>query len=627
MKKGKMFKKILSVMLTMFLCAGCLSIGATANAKCTDPLPTNIVVGYWHNFDNGSTATKLRDVNPGWDVINVSFIEAPQDGYTAVFVPDSDVYSGTEEERIAEFKSDVKYLQSQGKHVCVSLGGQNGHIGFANDQQYETFFETSVAIIEEYGFDGFDVDLEGSSVTTGAGDTVDTCSSPIQKYITKLLHAYNDRFGDDFIISMAPEHPYVQGGAIGWGSPWGAYLPFLTNCKDVLTYIHPQYYNNGIGYDTADGWKFSGFNANSYIQLSEMLIQGFETSTGRFTGLRPDQVAIGVPCGPGAASSGVASVSEYQEALKTLLQKYPDFRGIMTWSTNWDETQGNKFVNGMRSIIDTYGDNSMGIASVKANVSDEFEVGTTVTWTAAVKNPEGSVSYSFDLYKNGTVIESSSFSSSSTFSKTITEAGEYYVVVTAKDSSTTATKTSASITAFIGELKAPVITADKSGILNIGDTVNYTAQALGGLAPYSYSFDVYNGSSLVSQGSYGSSSSFAYKIPAAGLYSVKVSVKDAQGNVKSASSASVLVSAPLSASVSAEKSGSTVTLNVSTNGGVGSNTYSYYIVKGGKVYASAAFSQNDTAAFTLTESGTYTVKAYVNDGANTRVTAETTLTV
>lgn len=627
MKKRSLFKKVVALALSLTLGFGCMAIGTTATAKCEEPLPTNIVVGYWHNFDNGSTATKLRDVNQGWDVINVSFIEAPRDGYTAEFVPSEDVYSGTEAERIAEFKSDVKYLQSQGKHVCVSLGGQNGHIGFANDDQYNTFVETSIAIIEEYGFDGFDVDLEGSSVTTGVGDTVDTCSSPIQKYITQLLHTYNKRFGNDFIISMAPEHPYVQGGAIGWGSPWGAYLPFLTNCKDVLTYIHPQYYNNGIGYDTADGWNFSGFNANSYIQLSEMLIQGFETSTGRFTGLRPDQVAIGVPCGPGAAGSGIASISEYQEALKTMLQRYPDFRGIMTWSTNWDETQGNAFVNGMRATIDTYGDNSMGITSVKANVSDEFEVGTTVTWTAAVKNAEGSVSYSFDLYKNGAVIESGTFSSSATFSKVITEVGEYHVVVTARDSANTATKTSSTISAYIGEFKMPVITADKSGILSVGDMVNYSTTALGGLAPYSYAYTVYNGENVVSAGNFGTSSTFSYMIPAAGLYSVEVTVKDSQGSTKSAKSDSVLVTAPLAASVNATKSGSAVTCKISTNGGVGSNVYSYYIVKSGAVYVSIAASDSDTATFNLTESGTYTVRAYVQDGANTRVVAVANVTV
>ena len=34
-----------------------------------------LLVGYWHNFDNGTGIINLRDVSSKWDVLNVSFGE------------------------------------------------------------------------------------------------------------------------------------------------------------------------------------------------------------------------------------------------------------------------------------------------------------------------------------------------------------------------------------------------------------------------------------------------------------------------------------------------------------------------------------------------------------------------
>lgn len=618
-------KKFISAALAFTVLAGSVAINAGMTASASQALPANIIVGYWHNFSNGSTTTKLRDVNENWDVINVSFMVTSGDRSTATFEPDSAIYSGSLEQRIAEFKSDVKYLQSRGKNVVISLGGETGSISLPNDAARDKFLNTSLAIIEEYGFDGFDVDLEGSSVTISQGDTIENCVSPIQVNIVYLLHQYKSRFGSDFIISMAPEHPYVQGGVFGWGSPWGAYLPFLNNCRDILTYIHPQYYNNAISYDR-EGKNFSGYNANSYVQLSEMLIEGFNTGGGFFEGLRPDQVAIGVPAGPRAAGSGVADVSEYQSALRTLLQKYPDFRGIMTWSTNWDEVQGNKFVLGMRSVIDQYGDTTMGISSLTANVSGEISVGEQVTWSASVKNAEGAVQYQFELYRNNSLIETRPYSSSNTYSPAISQAGEYYVKVTARDSSNTASRNSDVITAVIGELNIISVTSDKSGVINLGESVRYTAAAAGGLAPLTYAFDVYSGGTRVSQGAFSSSNVFTFTPSQGGTYYVTARVKDSQNTTKSMSSSSVFVLEPLTAvSVSATASGSSVNVNFVTSGGETAPDYYYYLLKGGQVFRPSSVNGGN-AVFSSLEAGTYMLRAYAQDGV-TRVVKTTNVTV
>ena len=44
-------------------------------AQAKNNLGSKLLVGYWHNFDNGTGIIKLKDVSPKWDVINVSFGE------------------------------------------------------------------------------------------------------------------------------------------------------------------------------------------------------------------------------------------------------------------------------------------------------------------------------------------------------------------------------------------------------------------------------------------------------------------------------------------------------------------------------------------------------------------------
>ncbi|MBQ6568718.1 MAG: hypothetical protein IJL87_00510, partial [Clostridia bacterium] len=326
-----------------------------------------------------------------------------------------------------------------------------------------------------------------------------------------------------------------------------------------------------------------------------------------------------------AAGSGQLSVSEYQTALRTLLQQYPTFRGIMTWSTNWDETQNNAFVTGMRSTINTYGSNAFAFSGVSANVSSA-EIGDTATWNASVSNASGSVQYKFDLYKNGSKIVTGSYGSSSSYSYTFTSAGSYNVEVSAKCGSDVVTGSSSAITVTAPPLSVSSITADKSGTVSAGTAIRYTATAAGGTAPLQYSFSVYKNGSVISTGSYSSSNTFNYTPTTGGQYSVKVTVKDAANLTASATSSLIFVTEDLAiSSISVSKSGSNTTFTVNSNGGTGGNKYSVYVYANGVIYAKSV--RSDSATFTTANapSGTYTVRAYVQDNSGTMVALSKTV--
>ncbi|HKX31330.1 MAG TPA: carbohydrate-binding protein [Blastocatellia bacterium] len=326
-------------------------------------LPGKLIVGYWHNFDNGSGFIKLREVSRDFDVIDVAFGEpVPGSLSTIQFIPDVRTSA-------AEIQSDIAQLKSEGKKVLLSIGGANGHVELPTETDRQNFIGSVIGIINQYGFNGIDVDFEGSSVTLQSGDL--DFRNPTTPKIVNLITALRtiaDTVGPDFILSMAPETFFVQVGFQTYGGSAGAYLPVIHGVRDKLTFIHVQHYNTGsvLG---LDGVAYSSGNADFQVAMAEMLLQGFPVggNTGRFfPGLRPDQVAIGLPAAPPAAGSGYTTPAEVQRALNYLIRGisfngrytlrnpagYPDFRGLMTWSVNWDRFNNFEFSRSHRAFLD-----------------------------------------------------------------------------------------------------------------------------------------------------------------------------------------------------------------------------------------------------------------------------------
>lgn len=325
---------------------------------------SKLLIGYWHNFDNGSSTIRLRDVSTKFDVINVAFAEPTGAAPGEVgFTP----FNATP----AEFKSDIAYLNSLGKKVVISIGGANGHIQLNDPIARDNFVRSMTHIIETYGFNGIDIDLEGSSLTLNGGDTdFRNPTTPAIVNLNSAIRTICNRFGSGFVLSMAPETAYVQGGYNAYGGPWGAYLPVIHALRDKLTYVHVQHYNSG-GMTGLDGRTYVQGTADFQVAMAEMLLYGFPIANNpnnQFPALREDQVAIGLPSTATAApSGGYTSPADIEKALNYLvkgtsyggaykLQKssgYPGFRGIMTWSINWDKASGENFSTNVRNHLNS----------------------------------------------------------------------------------------------------------------------------------------------------------------------------------------------------------------------------------------------------------------------------------
>jgi chitinase len=341
------------------------AIASATYTISTTPPPADagskLLVGYWHNFDNGLTPVMtLRNVSTKWDVINVAFADIARDG-TVSFTP----FNATD----TSFSSDVSYLKGQGKKVVLSLGGQNGALSLPDSAAKTRFINSLIATIDKYGFSGVDIDIE-TGIYLDGGDT--DFRNPTTKTIVNLIAAMEDitaRYGSSFILSMAPEIAYVQGGITAYGGPWGAYLPIIYGLQDKLTYIHVQHYNCG-GNTALDGRNYNQGTADFEVAMAEMLLKGFpiaNNSGNMFPALRQDQVMIGLPAAVGAApSGGYISPIEMKKALDYLMKGIPyggtyklqnisgysGFKGLMSWSVNWDAQNNYEFTNNYRSYFD-----------------------------------------------------------------------------------------------------------------------------------------------------------------------------------------------------------------------------------------------------------------------------------
>ncbi|GAA3390249.1 glycoside hydrolase family 18 protein [Streptomyces roseoviridis] len=340
----------------------------TASEGGGDPgggLPAHALVGYLHaSFANGSGYTRMADVPDSWDVINLAFGEPTTVTSGDIRFRLCPATECPNVEPAADFKAAIKAKQAAGKKVLISIGGQNGQVQLATTAARDTFVSSVSKIIDEYGLDGLDIDFEGHSLSLQTGDTdFRNPTSPVIVNLIAALKTLKARYGDDFVLTMAPETFFVQLGYQYYGSgPWGgqdpragAYLPVIHALRDDLTLLHVQDYNSGPIMGLDNQYHSMG-GADFHIAMTDMLLTGFPVAgnTDRvFPALRPDQVAIGLPASP-QAGNGHTPPAEVNKALDCLTKKancgpyrthgtWPGLRGLMTWSINWDRFHQQEF--------------------------------------------------------------------------------------------------------------------------------------------------------------------------------------------------------------------------------------------------------------------------------------------
>lgn len=328
-------------------------------------LPERVLVGYWHSW-NTATAPfiPLSQVDDRYNVINISFVIATNansgNGYLGDpdFLAMSFIHTGSGYSR-AQLITDIATKRAAGKTVCLSVGGATGSFRLASTADRDVFITRMKDLIEEFGVDGIDIDLEqGGNVRMASG----TINNPGDNHVPNMIYAlqelldwYQQEYGRKMILTMAPETVYVTGGLSAWqvdNINGGDYLPMIEALRDDIDLMMVQLYNSGSMLDLDGVERFQG-TADFIVSQTEAIIRGFTAVRGMgvYSGLPASKVVVALPSCSGAGSGSVstavaASAINYIMGLGpkpgayTLKQSggYPDLRGMMTWSINNDRS-------------------------------------------------------------------------------------------------------------------------------------------------------------------------------------------------------------------------------------------------------------------------------------------------
>lgn len=297
-----------------------------------DATPHQWLTGYWHNFDNGSTTLRVSEIPAAYNLVAIAFADADptRPGAITFNLASADLGGYT----VAQFKADVAAVRAQGRKVILSIGGEKGNVVVNSPTAATNLATSTYALMQEYGFDGIDIDLEH-------GIDADN--------LTRAMRELRALAGPSLIIGMAPQTIDYQATSMG-------YYRLTQNIADILTIVNVQYYNSGAMMG-CDQKVYSQGSVDFLTSLSCILLE---------MGLRPDQVGIGVPAVQKAAGGGYQPLANVVAAVDCLekgtscgsfvpTKKYGPIGGVMTWSINWDATQNYALATTFGSRLNTGG--------------------------------------------------------------------------------------------------------------------------------------------------------------------------------------------------------------------------------------------------------------------------------
>ncbi|KPC24756.1 Chitinase [Pseudomonas syringae pv. cilantro] len=388
----------------------------------------NILMGFWHNWPSESgqgyqqglfKEMQLTDIPEAYNVVAVAFMKGAG-------IPTFKPYNLSDD----AFRAQVAALNAQGRAVLISLGGADAHIELHAGQEEALAYEI-IRLVEVYGFDGLDIDLEQAAITFADNRTVLPAA-------LRLVREHYESEGKHFIISMAPEFPYLR--SAGKQAPFlkeittyfpflkevvnflvslrsgGAYLAYINALEDIYDFIAPQYYNqggDGIWVDEANNgrglWVTQNNDAHKkdfLYYLTDSLIHG----TRGFTRIPADRLAIGLPTNNDAAATGyVVNPQDAKDALQELAAAGNPIRGLMTWSVNWDAGKDKHGKEYNWEFVNRYGYLTSGETpvpdkpSVPADLTLSWQTKDSVTLIWRLSEGAHPVRI-YNLFRNGTLV-------------------------------------------------------------------------------------------------------------------------------------------------------------------------------------------------------------------------------
>lgn len=189
--------------------------------------------------------------------------------------------------------AEVPLMKEGGVKIIGMLGGAaQGSFQRLDGslEQFEEYYGPLLAIIQRYGLEGLDLDVEEEMSLQG---------------IIRLIDRLKSDMGDNFIVTLAP----VAAALLGIGNLSGFDYRELEQARaSKIDWYNAQFYN---------GWG----PAEDPRMYAAIMAQGWS----------PRRVVYGLLTNPGNGSQGYVSREKISVVLATLVEQFPNFGGVMGW--------------------------------------------------------------------------------------------------------------------------------------------------------------------------------------------------------------------------------------------------------------------------------------------------------
>lgn len=255
-------------------------------------MPSRVAAVYWTNWGRG---TALDQLPAAYNVIFAAFAYGDGSGTGAVvFRPDDGSGVGPD-----AFAGQVRNAQAAGDKVVLSVGGANPvGLRLTTSTHVDQLVASLVPIVDRYGFDGVDWDLEQADIVTA--DTLLSASRRLKA-----------RYGARFIVTATPAPSSLT------------YKTFASRAGDLLDYIAPQYY------EYADADRLGGIRYRTRELVTTYGVPARKIGVGTKVGL--DRLT--------------APASYWRDAVVALRSTWPDLAGASVWEATRERTSGNTWAS------------------------------------------------------------------------------------------------------------------------------------------------------------------------------------------------------------------------------------------------------------------------------------------
>lgn len=281
----------------------------------------------------------------------------------------------------------VQSLHNSGLKVLLSLGGASSSIPntTVNFHQVlaaasspsafqQTFINSLDSLITQYGFDGFDIDIEfglngGGTFTNPTGDIA------VMANILNTMHANHP----GLLITLTPQIANISATS-GFDGTWGNYASLVMQTYQSLAWVGIQMYNSGCAYgiDLICYDPNNNRSPDTSVAMATDLLANWPsvTSTGQRTGfqpyisyLTPSQVVLGYPAPDASGNSdglppavtstikraiqclrtGVASATSCDTYIPP--KTYSGFGGVFEWEITYDASNNYNFAKNLVNCV------------------------------------------------------------------------------------------------------------------------------------------------------------------------------------------------------------------------------------------------------------------------------------